>query len=113
MHRDRRADAPSQYRAPDHSGLQAIRRASAASSRGRGAAFLGVVELVGCCCASVAAGPQDGTRGCVVDVEPAERAQRQVVGRFYWHPVEAADGVIDLTMIAVRPDCSLAVEGGH
>ena len=46
----------------------------------------------------------DGTHGLVVDVDPASG---QVAGVAYWHPVEAADAVVDLTMIAVDP----AVQG--
>jgi GNAT superfamily N-acetyltransferase len=42
----------------------------------------------------------DGSEGLVVDV--ADETE-EIVGVAYWRPVEAAEGVVDLTMIAVHP----------
>ena len=53
--------------------------------------------------------PEDGAHGLVVDVldgnagGEAPPAVGPVVGVVYWHPVEAADRVVDLTMLAVHP----------
>lgn len=59
---------------------------------------------------------RDGAHGLVVDAEDVEDAEdvdrgdgsapvaRRVVGVAYWRPVEAADRVVDLTMLAVHPD---------
>lgn len=46
---------------------------------------------------------KDDTHGLVVDVDVNGRAVGHVVGVAYWHPVEGADGLVDLTMIAVHP----------
>ena len=53
--------------------------------------------------------PEEGAHGLVVDVlygnagGEAPPVEGPVVGVAYWHPVEAADRVIDLTMLAVHP----------
>ena len=51
--------------------------------------------------ADVLGSPRDGRHGLVVDDDAGVR------GVAYWRPVEVADGVVDLTMIAVDP----AVQG--
>lgn len=43
----------------------------------------------------------DGLRGLVVAVDPAPG---RIVGLAYWRPVEAADRVVDMTMLAVHPE---------
>jgi ribosomal protein S18 acetylase RimI-like enzyme len=48
--------------------------------------------------ADALAEPRGGEHGLVVD-----EVDGQVVGVAYWHPVEAADRVVDLTMLAVDP----------
>lgn len=55
--------------------------------------------------ADVLAEAGDGTTGLVVDVDESAASPPgdRVVGVAYWHPVEATDRVLDLTMIAVLP----------
>lgn len=57
----------------------------------------------------------DGAHGLVVDVldssDEAPPTSGPVVGVAYWHPIDAADGVVDLTMLAVHPSLHGAGRG--